>query len=173
MNFFEYNSIIKKNINFFVRLSVILPKKYQFLMRKIFNVLFFSIITVLFSCQSEKVDENQLLKDEVIAIHDEVMPYMGELRSLKKEVDNKSDSLANKDAEAFAADIKRLESISKQLEDAFEGMFIWMRQFKAPEETMDEEAAKSYLLNQKELVEKVNEDIKQAMKVAKEELKSA
>gem|GEM_PF-4847258 len=36
MNFFEYNSIIKKNINFFVRLSVILPKKYQFLMRKIF-----------------------------------------------------------------------------------------------------------------------------------------
>ena len=119
------------------------------------------------------MDENQLLKDEVIAIHDEVMPYMGELRSLKKEVDNKSDSLANKDAEAFAADNKRLESISKQLEDAFEGMFIWMRQFKAPEETMDEEAAKSYLLNQKELVEKVNEDIKQAMKVAKEELKSA
>ena len=141
-------------------------------MRNIFKPLPFFIITILFSCQGEKVDENQLLKDEVIAIHDEVMPYMGELRALKKEVDLKSDSLNVMDSVAFSEEIKRLEEVSRQLDDAFEGMFVWMRQFKAPDETIEEDEAKSYLLNQKALVEKVNADIKQAMKVAKEELKS-
>jgi hypothetical protein len=139
-------------------------------MRKIFNGLFFLGLLTLISCVSEKVDENQLLKDEVIAIHDEVMPHMGELKSLKKAVDNKSDSLGQQDSLANAMEIERLEQISVRLDEAFEGMFVWMRQFKAPEESMDEEEAKSYLLNQKVMVQKVNQDIKEALKIAKEEL---
>lgn len=139
-------------------------------MRKICNGLFFLFLFSQVSCQNEKVDENQLLKDEVIAIHDEVMPYMGELKSLKKEIDNKSDSLVRQDSLANAEEIEMLSGLSAQLDQAFDGMFIWMRQFKAPDPDTGKEEAKSYLLNQKEMVQKVNEDIKEALKQAKAEL---
>ncbi|WP_291778461.1 hypothetical protein [Cecembia sp.] len=139
-------------------------------MRKIFNVLFLLFSFSQLSCQNEKIDENQLLKDEVIAIHDEVMPYMGELKSLKKEIDNKLDSLVQHDSLVHAEEIKKLSLLSEQLDHAFDGMFVWMRQFKAPDADAEKEEAKSYLLDQKEMVQKVNEDIKEALKLAKVEL---
>lgn len=121
-------------------------------------------------CNSEKIDKTNLLRDEVIAIHDEVMPLMGELRSLKKELKIKADGLVEQDSLENAEKIHELRNIESQLEYAFEGMFIWMRQYKEPEESLDKNDAKAYLTEQKVLVEKVNKDIKQALKAAKKEL---
>lgn len=121
-------------------------------------------------CNSEKIDKTNLLRDEVIAIHDEVMPLMGELRSLKKELKTKADGLVEQDSLENAEKIHELRNIESQLEYAFEGMFIWMRQYKEPEESLDKNDAKAYLTEQKVLVEKVNKDIKQALKAAKKEL---
>ncbi|MDX5477052.1 MAG: hypothetical protein LPJ98_01245, partial [Cyclobacteriaceae bacterium] len=66
--------------------------------------------------------------------------------------------------------IQELKALSKQLDQAFEGMFIWMRQFKAPEEDMEKSEAIEYLNEQKVKVEKVNKDIKEALATAKQEL---
>lgn len=139
-------------------------------MKNLFESLFFLVVLTLAACSNEKVDEVQLLKDEVIAIHDEVMPYMGELKSLKKELEHKSDSLAQQDSLNYQNKINELNELAKKLDDAFEGMFVWMRQFKAPDADTDSEIAVAYFLEQKTLVEKVNADIKLALKDAKKEL---
>lgn len=131
-------------------------------------LVFFLFATV--SCQSEKKDEVGDLKEEVIAIHDEVMPLMGELKSLKKEVDTLAEQLSMEDSVMHQERIQELKALSKQLDQAFEGMFIWMRQFKAPEEDMEKSEAIEYLNEQKVKVEKVNKDIKEALATAKQEL---
>ena len=124
----------------------------------------------LFSCKPERTDEINNLKDEVIGIHDEVMPFMGELKSLKKEVEIKSKGLHEEDSILNIDRIKELNLLAGQLDSAFDGMFVWMRQYKSPEEDMDWEEAKIYLIDQKEKVELVNEEIKITLAFAKKEL---
>ncbi|GAB2615261.1 hypothetical protein [Belliella aquatica] len=140
-------------------------------MRLIFT--YFTILStalILFSCSGEQVDENQILKDEVIAIHDEVMPYMGDLKSLRKKINEKSEVLEEQDSVVNSEKVLELKLLAKDLDDAFEGMFVWMRQFKNSYEEMGEEEIKSYLQEQKVLVSKVRDDINRSMAAAKEEL---
>ena len=157
-------------MNFINQIKFKLLQKYRVNMKYIFKTIFLLILVMQFACNSEKIEETKLLRDEVIAIHDEVMPLMGELKSFKKEIKIKADSLVEQDSTANAEKIYELRSIENQLEEAFEGMFIWMRQYRAPDETIDENEAKAYLTEQKVLVEKVNKDIKEALKAAKQEL---
>lgn len=140
-------------------------------MRLIFT--YFTIVSIglmLFSCSGDKVDENQILKDEVIAIHDEVMPYMGDLKSLRKKINEKSEVLEEQDSVGNSEKVLELKLLAKDLDDAFEGMFVWMRQFKNSYEEMGEEEIKSYLQEQRVLVSKVRDDINRSMAAAKEEL---
>lgn len=142
-------------------------------MKNIFKIFgsFLFLALIVSSCKQEQVDENQVLKQEVIDIHDEVMPRMGELRSLKKSLLEKVEQLGAEDAEENAEEIKRLQVYADNLEDAFEGMFVWMRQFQSNYEGSEEEVYE-YLLEQKVLVEKVNRDIKSSIENAKKELGS-
>lgn len=138
-------------------------------MKTIFN-LFVSFLLLLsaLSCAQEKIDENKLLKQEVIDIHDEVMPRMGELRSLKKSLLEKVEALEN-NGDSDPESIQRLKTYADDLEHAFDGMFVWMRQFQSSYEGSEEEVHK-YLQEQKVLVEKVNRDIKTSIENAKKEL---
>lgn len=142
-------------------------------MKNIFKISASILLLTLFinGCKQDQVDENQMLKQEVIDIHDEVMPRMGELRSLKKSLLEKVEVLEAASADANATDIERLRGYADDLEDAFEGMFVWMRQFQSNFEGTEEEVHQ-YLLEQKILVEKVNRDIKSSIENAKKELGS-
>ncbi|MGY6522361.1 MAG: hypothetical protein ACXIUD_11560 [Mongoliitalea sp.] len=142
-------------------------------MKNIFKISASILLLTLFinGCKQDQVDENQMLKQEVIDIHDEVMPRMGELRSLKKSLLEKVEALEAASADANATDIERLRVYADDLEDAFEGMFVWMRQFQSNFEGTEEEVHQ-YLLEQKLLVEKVNRDIKSSIENAKKELGS-
>ena len=132
--------------------------------------LFFTPLFILLSsCQPSEEESNALLKVEVIAIHDEVMPKMGELKSLHKEVLLKNDALKS-DSVKNADEIQDLQVLAHQLDTSFEDMFIWMRQFKSTYEGMSDEEVTQYLLEQKKMVEKVNVDIKRNMADAKAEM---
>lgn len=130
---------------------------------------FIPVFILLSSCQPSDEESNALLKEEVIAIHDEVMPKMGELKSLHKEVLLKIDQLKS-DSSKNADEIQELQVLAHDLDTSFEGMFIWMRQFKSTYEGMTDEEITQYLLEQKKLVEKVNVDIKKNLDNAKAEL---
>jgi hypothetical protein len=113
------------------------------------------------SCGGNLEKENESLKEEVIAIHDEVMPLMGDLKNYQKQVEKRieqADSLGISPEE-----IADLKQISADLGSSFEGMFVWMRQFKSSYDDMTDEQVRDYLLEQKVAVEKVNTDIKKSM----------
>lgn len=123
------------------------------------------IVMALASCNSGK-GEVENLKSEVIGIHDEVMPLMGELKSEQKRIQQKADELERADSVANRNDVEHLRGVVVKLDEAYEGMFVWMRQYSGELEGMEEKEAISYLSDQKEMVVKVNEDIKKALEEA-------
>jgi hypothetical protein len=128
--------------------------------------LLFIIFGLLFlSCQQQKEDEIQILKDEVIEIHDEVMPLMSDLTISRKRILSKIEELSENTEEGDSTLLK-LKVLERNLEDAFQGMFIWMRQFNTQFENMKDEEIKAYLNEQKEMVTKVNVTIKNTLEEA-------
>ncbi|EOZ93251.1 hypothetical protein A33Q_3841 [Indibacter alkaliphilus LW1] len=121
---------------------------------------------------AEKKENTEELRDEVIAIHDEVMPLMGEIKSLRKDILKVSEGLYQEDSVDNAEKIKSLQALANKLDEAFDGMFVWMRQYQSSPEALSEQEYREYLLDQKEKVEKVNSDIKTAMAEAKSVLSS-
>ncbi len=126
-------------------------------------LLFFMIGLILLSCgDGNKGNEQDVVEEkkaEVIAIHDEVMPKMGQLKSYQNQLSAEAEGMEAQAAEAFI-------QAARKCEEAYEGMFVWMRQFDASLEGMSEEESVAYLEEQREKVVVVNEDIKKALSEA-------
>ena len=125
---------------------------------KIFLVLPILII----SCQSQK--NNDELYDEVMKIHDEVMPKMNDMHKLKLALKNEMDSTSDL-TEARKAEI---ETAILKLDSASEGMMGWMRQFDPIPDSESVDKAREYLEKEKEKVAKVRDDIYEALKQAQD-----
>lgn len=124
-------------------------------------IIFASLMWLLTACGGNQKKANDALKDEVIAIHDEVMPHMGTLKNYQKQVEKR---IAQADSLGISPEeLAELKSMAGDLGNAFEGMFVWMRQFKASYDDMTADQVRDYLIEQKLAVEKVNEDIKKSM----------
>lgn len=122
----------------------------------------FIAVALCWACESKTVQ----LKEEVIAIHDEVMPHMGTLKSLQKGLLEKADQLASEDSISQQQSIEQLRHTAVELDAAYEGMFVWMRQFEPDQGEMTEDEFTAYLEEQKVLVEKVKVDINDALEKA-------
>ena len=119
-------------------------------------------VVLCWACESKNVQ----LKEEVIAIHDEVMPHMGKLKSLQKNLLERADQLALEDSVAQNDVIEHLRNTSVELDAAYEGMFVWMRQFEPEQGEMTDDEFNAYLQEQKTLVEKVKLDINNSLEKA-------
>lgn len=113
------------------------------------------IMSVLAACGNTAVKKDPLYK-KVMAIHDEVMPKMSDIHTLKKKIKKSKSSTTD---EAM--------DLLKQLKDADEGMMSWMHQFKLPS---DDKATTSYLKNELTKVQKVADDINNSIAKAKKYL---
>lgn len=121
-----------------------------------------ALFACLFACSSQ-TKENEILHEEVIAIHDEVMPMMGKVKSLQNNLLKNVDELMMEDSLTHSVKIQTLITTASELDKAYENMFVWMRQFKTDYESMTPEEANIYLKQQKDLVGKVNADITEAI----------
>jgi hypothetical protein len=137
-------------------------------MKNYYPIGVFIVLIGIISC-TPKEDEVEKLKQEVIAIHDEVMPKMGELRSNQKLLLAKEDEF--RDTEADSTERQAYKQAALACDEAYEGMFVWMRQFDSKLEGMDEEASLIYLQDQLVKVTQVNRDIKEALQEAEKLLK--
>lgn len=137
--------------------------------RSPYFIIFVCLYLLMLGCNSEKKNPNEELRKEVIDIHDEVMPLMGNLKSLKTKVIEKSALISQSDSPDLER-IQKLDFLAAELDSAFEGMFVWMRQFKSDYEGMTSDEVNKYLLEQKVKVEKVNVDIKKAISSTQVEL---
>jgi hypothetical protein len=107
---------------------------------------------------------NQELYDEVMKIHDEVMPKMNDIHKLKQELKEKL-AKAPKLSEAEKMEV---EAIISRLDSAGESMMVWMRQFRPIPDSVGEEKAREYLEGEMEKVKKVRENIQEALEKGKQ-----
>jgi len=105
-----------------------------------------------------KVD-HEAMKDKVLDAHDEVMPKMGQLVKLKKQVLAKANELDSASVEA-----SELKSLATDLENAYQGMMSWMHDWSDKSgpfvngEAKSDEITAFYEAEQKK-VDKVKSDI--------------
>lgn len=100
-------------------------------------------------------DPNKPLYDSVMAVHDEVMPKMDEMFRLTEALKDKiakTPTMPDNEKRAIDAAIDSLEQ-------AGDGMMVWMRQFKPAMDTADREGAREYLNQEMVKVTKVKTDI--------------
>lgn len=94
------------------------------------------------------------LKSEVLFIHDEVMPKMGELRRASKNLEVWADSLMEIDS----ARANMLNGMAADIANANESMMVWMRAYE-PDFEGTEEEVRAYLQAQKVAIQKVKDDM--------------
>ncbi|ELR69098.1 hypothetical protein C900_05487 [Fulvivirga imtechensis AK7] len=150
------------------------------------SILHIMTATILFSCGQKSESDNDDLKienkempaearaekalyDEVMAVHDEVMPKMDDMMRLKGRLQTKLD-LAREQENQNQEELKTLENAIKQLEEADEAMMQWMRDFEPQENMNDHEKVMGYYKAQKNEIEKVKEQMLNAMKNAQDNL---
>lgn len=131
--------------------------------------IFFLSFLVL-ACANPLIESNKEMRAQIIGVHDEVMPKMGELMALEKKALAQADSVYAQDSTA-TAEIESLRALAAQLNQAHEGMFVWMRQYSLEEEGKTPEEIKIYLDEQWIKVNQVNETIQSALQQAEEKIK--
>ncbi len=138
---------------------------------KLFSTSLILLLSFLvLSCANPLIEANKEMRAQIIGVHDEVMPKIGQLMSLEKKALAQADSLLTQDSTA-TAEIEGMRSLAGQLNQAHEGMFVWMRQYSLEEEGKTPEEIKTYLDEQLVKVNQVNGNIKAAMEQAASKLK--
>ena len=139
-------------------------------MKRLF--LFLISVSVLFvtACGPGGTDENAQLRSDVIAVHDEVMPKMGQLKSLQRKALEKVEELENQDP-VDSASIEEHKALAYDLNLAYEGMFDWMHQYETEDGELSDEELETYLDGQMDMITKVNKDVKEAIAKADKLLK--
>lgn len=136
--------------------------------------LFYVFATLfLLSCgNSEKKKEEQLYR-EVMEIHDEVMPHMGEVMQLTKELDKNIDQLKSEDSTTNPQpSIEHLTTLKQNLSDADEAMMNWMRKFNTEMDSMSHEEKMHYLQDEKEKIQEVKVQVSTVIQEAKEAIEA-
>jgi hypothetical protein len=106
---------------------------------------------------------NQALYDQVMDIHDEVMPRSEDIYQLKKEIQEK---IANT-PDLIAEKKKELEMTIAQLDSADQSMMDWMHHFHPLPDSADQEKARAYLESEMEKIKKVRELTNESIEKAK------
>ena len=133
-------------------------------MKKSFNLLF---VTLLLACGPSKQSQIKEIKNQAIEIHDEVMPLMGDLRRVRKDLMLMADSIVTSDSLKAST----LGELATDIADANEGMMQWMRSFEPEFEGTDEEVIQ-YFKDQKASIEKVKADMLESLESGQKALKN-
>lgn len=101
------------------------------------------------ACSQTKKEDTKGLKDQVMEVHDAVMPKMGELRMTEKQLLVMADSVAGDTAAAA-----RYRELAVAVSSANKSMMTWMHGFD-PDFAGSEEEVKAYLEGQLKEIEEV------------------
>jgi hypothetical protein len=107
---------------------------------------------------------NQALYDEVMRIHDEVMPKH---HLLAKYRDSVGKELSQTDVQKDTAKLNRYTNIHKDLDYAYKAMDLWMRNFDTEFAKKTEAEQKAYLEQEKQTIQKVADKMNASLDAAK------
>ncbi len=116
---------------------------------------FFVLLILLSACKQNKTaSPADILHDEVMVIHDKVMPEMKTIHNLKKELE------ALKTPETDSLIMARVS----ELNQSDEAMMAWMDKFSEPD---GEEAKVTYLQEEKKKITEVNDAVFRSIEKAR------
>jgi hypothetical protein len=123
-------------------------------MKKTFALCLLTVALVLCQCGQKKADEdpNKALYNRVMDIHDEVMPNMGELNRLKRELTRKIEN----SPDLVEGKRREIEETILLVDSASRAMMVWMREFN-PEDYSDKEELKDYLKSEMKRMQEVKD----------------
>jgi len=118
------------------------------------------------SDQTQEEGPNQTLYNQMMDVHDEVMPKMDEIMKLKRELQEQV---------AHAPDMvieqkQELENVISNLDSANNAMMNWMHrisEFNPLADSVDQEKAREYLESEMEEIKKVKELMNESIEKAK------
>jgi hypothetical protein len=118
--------------------------------------------------QAQEEGPNQTLYNQLMDVHDEVMPRMDDImklkRTLQEQIANSPDMLTERKQE--------LEHVILNLDSASNQMMSWMHrihEFNPLADSVDQEKARDYLESEMEEIKKVKELINESIEKAKTE----
>jgi transposase-like protein len=132
--------------------------------------LIFSLVSLIHACGPSQKEMNIERRAEVIAVHDEVMPKMGQLKSFEKKALQKAEEFAEMDS-VDSVKVQEMKDLALELDQAYESMFVWMRQYETEDGDRTPEEVKTYLDEQMVSVSEVNRLMKSALTKADSLLK--
>ena len=94
------------------------------IMKKTLILLSFGILVLTSACQKSTEEINKELYNQVMDIHDEMMPKMGEFHTLRKELGQKIAS-----SDSASTEFERLKANLALVDSADNSMRVWMRGF--------------------------------------------
>lgn len=122
------------------------------------------------SDQTQEEGPNQALYNQMMDVHDEVMPRMDEIMKLKREL---QEQIANS-PDMIIERKQELENVISNLDSANNSMMSWMHrmhEFNPLADSVDQEKAREYLESEMEEIRKVKELISESIEKAKSEVK--
>lgn len=134
-------------------------------MKAIIPVFLISLL-MFTACGEQKKSAKDQLYDKVMAVHDEIMPKMGNMSKYKKQLKEKIDTLVAEGDKANVEKIDALKDAVVGLENSHEEMMNWMREFDKDFEGMVEKEIMDYLNNQFKKIETVGKATNTALKNA-------
>ena len=148
--------------------------KFKYI-KPVFTFVIFAFI--LAACGANKAEEQkkqqETLAKEVMDIHDEVMPKMGELVSLKKQVKQLVNNWTA-DSLNTSNDVKITEAgtLIEKLEAADKGMMDWMHEYNGGQGLYEHDLIMEYLNAEKVKITQVKTDMNASMDEAKQFLEA-
>jgi len=120
------------------------------------------------SDQTQEEGPNQALYNQMMDVHDEVMPRMDDIMKLKREL---QEDIANS-PDMVIERKQELEAIISNLDSASSAMMNWMHrihEFDPLADSVDQEKAREYLETEMEEIKKVKDLINSTIEKAKSE----
>lgn len=117
----------------------------------------------------EKTNSSQVLMDESMALHDEVMPMMGSLETLGSNLKNQKGKLV----EAQIATEEEVDQLIGRLSNANESMMSWMNNYNTEVVRKEEPATIEVLEKLKKGITQVKKDMMESQAAAEAMLSSA
>lgn len=114
------------------------------------------------ACGPGAVDGNKKLREEVIAVHDEVMPKIGQLKAYERDALAKANAVATENPND-SVQVEEYKALAYDLNEAHQAMFDWMHQYEPEDGELTDDELKSYLDDQKVKIDAVNKQIKDAL----------
>ena len=129
------------------------------------NLYYFFLMTVSFlilvNCGHSDNLERQKAFDEMMEIHDEVMPEISTINKLARQLKKKIGLTTNQDS------VIMMKATLKRLEDAEEGMMDWMHELDVPGKKIEDAKAIEYMKKEKDKISIVSQKMKKSIESGK------